>query len=185
MGVAPSRRMTSLTSPFSVSGRITPRPFRLAVLGVYLLSFLSQVLLSPPVTVQFSIMPFAIAQALLTWIWYVLHVRRLRDAGRPAGAASAIAVLYALAMVLLMLLADPIIGPDVSAVGTNVPRWSFNDVWMFFLLVSALVAQASFDFFDLLALAILVLILAPVVIAIAFSIWAATRPSAASPAPAL
>ena len=55
----------------------------------------------------------------------------------------AIAVLYALAMVLLMLLVDPMIGPDVSAVGTEVPRRSFADLWVFLLLFSTFTGQAT------------------------------------------
>ena len=30
---------------------------------------------------------FAAAQALLIWVWYVLHAKRLRDAGRSVGLA--------------------------------------------------------------------------------------------------
>ena len=44
-------------------------------------------------------------------MWFALHAKRLRDAGRPIGLAIAIAILYALAIVLLMLLVDPMIGP--------------------------------------------------------------------------
>lgn len=166
----------------SASGRIAPKPFVLGVIAVYVLSFLSQVLLSPPVTGRVGIMPFTILQALLTWVWFALHARRLRDAGRPIGPAIAIAVLYALAMVLLMLLADQLIGPDVSAVGTDVPRRSFSELWVFLLLISAFTSQASLGFFHVLALGILALILAPVAIAIGFSIWAGSRPGAAGAA---
>jgi uncharacterized membrane protein YhaH (DUF805 family) len=163
----------------SATGRIAPRPFAVGVIAVYALSFLSQVLMSQPVTVRFGILPFTILQALLTWAWFALHARRLRDAGRPISPAVAIAVLYALAMVLLMLLADQIIGPDVTAVGTDVPRRSFSDAWVFLLLISAFLGEATLGLFHILALAILALILIPVAIAIGFSIWTGTRPAAA------
>jgi len=168
--------MAALASWFSTSGRIAPRPFALVVAGVYLGSFLSQVLLSPAVTMRLGVAPFAVLQALLIWTWLALHARRLRDAGRPSGPALAIALLYALAMVLLMLILDPIIGPDVSAVGTDVPRLTFADVWVFLLLFSAVASEGSFGFFDVLVLMGLLLILTPVVIALGFSVWAGTRP---------
>ena len=93
--------------------------------------------------------------------------------------AFAIAVLYALAMVLLMLLVDPIIGPSVSAVGTEVPRWRFADLWVFLLLLPTFTGPAALGFFDVLALVSFVLILAPMLIAVGFSIWAARQPSKA------
>ena len=173
--------METPVQALSASGRIAPRPFALGVIAVYALSFLSQVLLSPPVTVQFGILPFVILQALLMGAWVALHVRRLRDAGEAISPAIAIAVLYALAMVLLMLLADQMIGPDVSAVGTDVPGRSFSELWVFLLLFSAFASEASLGFFHLLALGIFALILIPVAIAIGFSIWAGTRPAAATP----
>ncbi len=148
----------------------------LGAILVYVLSFLSQILMSPPVTARFGMYPFPVVQAAVIWAWYALHVRRLRDADRPTGLTLAIAVLYALAMVLLMLLVDPIIGPDATAVGINVPRANFADLWVFLLLFAAFSAQGGLGFFYFLALSILALILTPVIIAIGFSIWVATRP---------
>ena len=171
--------MESLASWVSASGRIAPRPFVRGAIAVYLLSFLSQILLAPPVTVRFGLAPFAILQGALTWTWFALHAGRLRDAGRPIAVAFAIAVLYALAMVLLMLLVDPMIGPGVSAVGTEVPRWKFADMWVFLLLLPTFTGSASLGFFDFLALIIFVLILTPMMIAVGFSIWAARQPSKA------
>lgn len=171
--------METPAQALSASGRIAPRPFAFGVIAVYAVSFLSQVLLSPPVTLRLGILSFMILQALLIWGWIALHTRRLRDAGRPIGPAIAIAVLYALAMVLLMLLADQMIGPDVSAVGTDVPRRSFSELWVFLLLFSAFAGEPSLGFFHVLALGIFALILIPVAIAIGFSIWAGTRPAVA------
>ena len=168
--------MESLASWLSASDRMAPRPFAFAIAGVYLANFLSQILLSPPVMVRLGVAPFAILQALLIWTWFALHARRLRDAGCPSAPALAIATLYVLAMILLVLMVDPIIGPDVSAVGTDVPRPSLADIWVFLRLFSALTFQASLGFFDVLALVILVLILTPVAIALGFSVWTGMRP---------
>ena len=174
--------MESFTSLFSASGRIAPRPFAGCAAAVYLLSFLSQVLISPPVTARMSVLPFAVAQAVLTGAWFVLHASRLRDAGRPTGAALGIAILYALAMVLLMLLIEPIVGPTAGATATEAPRFDPIELWVFLLLLVALAGQGG-GFFYYLALAILALIVAPMAIAVGFSIWAGKLPSAAVAAP--
>ena len=174
--------MESLASLFSASGRIAPRPFAVAVAVVYVLSFFSQWLISPPLTARIGLLPFAVVQAALTWLWFALHARRLRDGGRPTGAALGIAVLYALAMVLLMLLIEPIVGPTAGPAATEAPRFDPMELWVFLLLLAALAAQAG-GFFYYLALIILALILAPMVIAVGFSIWAGKLPSAAAAAP--
>src|SRR5262245_33068607 len=177
--------MEKPASFLSASGRMAQRPFVRGAVAVYVLSFLSQILMSPPVTLRTGMWLFVLVQAALTWLWFVLHARRLRDAGRPIGAAITISVLYALAMVLLMLLVDPVIGPDVSAVGVEVPRWSLADMLVFVLLISALTGSGSLGFFDVLALIILVLILMPIGIAIGFSIWTGTRPRVDQPKSAM
>ena len=172
--------MNPLKLFFSATGRIAPRAFALGVVIVYALSFLSQVLISPTVATRWSVGPFALAQLALTWAWFALHAKRLRDAGEAAGPALAIAALYALAIVLLILLVEPVIGPDVG--GAAPPRFGFGDLWVILLLAGALAGQGTADFFYFLALGMLVLILAPVAIAIGFSIWTGSRP-ATDPAP--
>jgi hypothetical protein len=167
--------MESLTLFSSASGRIGPRPFARGVIVVYAASFLSQVLISPPVTGRWGVWMFALAQALLTWAWFALHAGRLRDAGLSIGPATAIAVLYALALVLLVLLIGPLVGTDAG--GPEAPSTSFSDLWVILLLLAAFTGQGSVDFFYFLALGMLALILIPVGIALGFSIWTATRPA--------
>jgi uncharacterized membrane protein YhaH (DUF805 family) len=176
--------MESLASFFSASGRIAPRPFALRVILVYLLSFLSQVLMSPPMTARYGVVPFALVQVALTWAWFVLHAGRLRDAGRPIAPALGIAVLYVLAIVLLMLLIEPILGAGTSTSATDRPRHDPIDLWVFILLFAAFIGQTSVGFFSYVALGSLMLILTPIAIALGFSIWAGTRPPAAAPSQA-
>jgi uncharacterized membrane protein YhaH (DUF805 family) len=166
---------------FSLRGRVGPRAFGCAIVVVYLLSFLSQMLISPPVTVRFGLLPFVALQAILVWVWLALHVKRLRDAGYPAGPATGIAVLYALAIVQLVLLVDPMIGHDADAVTADAGRFKFADLWTFVLLISAFAGQPEFGFFDVFALVVMLLILTPVVIAIGFSVWSGTRRPMAEP----
>jgi uncharacterized membrane protein YhaH (DUF805 family) len=180
---ATMQRMESLALFFSASGRIAPRTFALGVAGIYICSFLSQVLISPPVTARVSVLPFAIVQVALIRVWFALHAKRLRDAGRPTGPALGIAILYALAMVLLMLLIELIGGPAAGVSATEAPRFDPVDRWVFLLLPAALAGQPDGGFFYHLALVILVLILAPMAIAIGFSIRTGKLPRAAPPPP--
>jgi uncharacterized membrane protein YhaH (DUF805 family) len=171
--------MESLALFLSLRGRVGPRTFGYAIVTVYVLSFLSQVLISPPLAGRFGILPFVALQAIMIWAWLALHVKRLRDAGYPPGPAIGIAILYALAIVQLVLLVDPMIGYDANAAGADVSRFAFGDLWTFVLLISAFVGQGDFGFFDLFVLVVLLLILTPVIVAIGFSIWSGTRPPAA------
>jgi uncharacterized membrane protein YhaH (DUF805 family) len=169
--------MDSFALFFSASGRVAPRPFTFGVVLVYVASFFSQMLLSPPVLARASVAPFAILQGLLTWCWFVLHAKRLRDANRGIAPALAIAILYALAMILLMLLIVPLSGPST---GEGTPEGSGANLASFFvvlMLFAALTGQMNLDFFFYLALAILLVMLTPVLIALGFSIRAALRPS--------
>ena len=42
---------------------------------------------------------------MLTWIWFALHAKRLRDAGRSIDLPAAIALLYVLSVALLVIVA--------------------------------------------------------------------------------
>jgi len=170
--------MESSASFFLLRGRLGQRAFGYAVAGVYLVSFLSQVLISPPLIARWGILPFVALQAVLIWVWLALHVTRLRDAGYPPGSAIGIAILYALAIVLLVLLVDPVIGYDPDPVGIDAGRFEFGDLWTFVLLISAIAGEVDFGFFNLFALVVLLVVLTPVVIAIGFSIWSGMRPPA-------
>src|SRR5689334_15624300 len=94
----------ALSSLFSRNGRLARGPFVLAVIAVYVASFVSQILLSPAVTARAGVALFVLAQIVLIWLWIVLHTRRLRDAGRPTGIVIGIAMIYVLEVVLLVIL---------------------------------------------------------------------------------
>src|SRR5262245_18626611 len=94
---------TPVSAP-TVSSGIKPGPFAVSALIVYVLSFLSQMLLSAPVVARLTVAPFVLAQAVLIGLWIVLHRRRLNDAGRPWGTVIGIAMVYALEIALLLIL---------------------------------------------------------------------------------
>jgi uncharacterized membrane protein YhaH (DUF805 family) len=167
--------MESLAFWVSPSGRIAPKPFARGILAVYGAAALSLLLMSAPVMLRVGFAPFALVQALACWAWFCLHAKRLRDGGRDAGAALAVAVLYALAIVLLLLvltLAAPLRG------GAQAPAGGAAGAW------TSLFALAGGDsdpgLFGYVGAGLLALIILPVLTAVAFSIWAATRPGAAA-----
>jgi len=90
--------------PQGLRAGMPPRPFILAVSGLYLLGLAAQLLTVPAVLARAGLWPFLLAQALLIGVWYVLHARRLRDAGRNSAAAQGIAMIHILAVVLLVLI---------------------------------------------------------------------------------
>src|SRR2546425_1003154 len=102
--------MNPLTPVFSPFGRIDRRTFAIAIIGFYGVGLASQLLLSAPVTVRAGLWPFAVAQGVLTWVWFALHAKRLRDAGRGIGGALAVAIIYGLAVVLLLLVMSAFAG---------------------------------------------------------------------------
>ncbi len=169
--------MDTLALLFSWSGRLAPRPFAIAIIGVYLTSFFSQVLLGAPVTGRVGLWPFTLLQAALVWTWLLLHVKRLRDAGRSPGVAFGIAGLYILALALLLLVVVMITATEASG---EVARTG-QGLIRFFLVIylfAALFGSSEFGVLLYWLMGLVALLLLPVVIALGFSIWTATRPSA-------
>ena len=167
--------MKSLAVFFSARGRLTPCAFAAGAAVVYGTAFLSPFLISPPVLLRAGLAPFALVQAIAIWCWLCLHAKRLRDADRQVGVAVAIAALYALAVVLFLLLVALIM-----PFGDAAQRARAEDVPVLSLLIATLTAETGI--FAYVAAAILALVVAPVPVAIGFSIWAATRPAATSSA---
>src|SRR5215475_14007013 len=100
--------MESLAQFFSPLGRTARNPFVLGAVLVYVLIVASYLLVSNPVVTRSGVAPFALVQVALTYAWYTLHARRLRDAGYGTGWALLIAILYCLG-VALFLLVDQVI----------------------------------------------------------------------------
>ncbi len=171
----------SLGALISPSGRLAPRPFAIAIIAVYLASFASQMLLSQAVIARAFVWPFVAAQAVLIWLWIVLHVRRLRDAGRSPGPAVAIAIVYVLEIVLVVMMVWLI----VASAGTSTPgadKFNILHLFIFIYLFMLMAGDPSSGAVSLGLYGIVALLLLPVVVAFCFSLWAVSRPSvSASP----
>jgi len=170
----------SLPSLLSTSGRLAPLPFVVAAIVVYLASFGSQVLLSAPVTARMSVAPFVLVQAALIWLWLVLHARRLHDAGRPAGLAVGIAIVYALEVVLLVIVVWLMLESGMAAGGGAGRESSILHLFVILYLMALLSGDPGLGALQIWIIGFVALMLLPVVIALGFSLWAATRTSAPS-----
>jgi uncharacterized membrane protein YhaH (DUF805 family) len=168
------------SSLLSRDGRLARGPFSLAVIAVYLASFASQILLSAPVTAQVSVVPFVLVQVGLIWLWIVLHTRRLRDAGRPTGIVIGIAMIYVLEVVLLVLLIWLILASTAPAGGAGSDATIFQ-LFVVLYLLGMMTGDPNLGALQIWMIGFAALMLLPVVIAVVFSLWAATRTSPASP----
>ena len=161
----------------SAAERIAPGPFVSAALGIYMLSFASQVLLSAPVTARMSVAPFALAQALLIACWIVLHRRRLLDAGRPTGIVIGIALVYALEVMLLIVLVAWMLSASTGSAGGVGPNAGILQLFVILYLLTLLSGDPSLGVLQFWIMGLIALLLIPVIIAVGFSIWAARQPS--------
>jgi hypothetical protein len=168
----------SLTPSRSQNRRLAPRPFVLVAVAVYALSFASQMLLMTPVTAQMSVAPFVLVQFVLIAAWIVVHQRRLRDAGRQTGIVVGVALIYALQVVLLCLL----IWTLTPNGGTGDFAGSGGAVFHLFAILSLLgtmTGDAGLGGVQIWLGVLAAVMLLPPLIAIFFSLWAATQPSVA------
>jgi uncharacterized membrane protein YhaH (DUF805 family) len=150
--------------------------FVLAATAVYGISFLSQGLLTAPVTKLFSVVPFLVVQIVLIWLWIVLHRRRLRDAGRPSGIAIGIALLYALEVILMALLIWMLTAPTEQ---TGDAAGIFH-LYLLLYLIGSLSGESNLAGLQYWLMGLVGLMLLPALISVIFSLWTATRPSADS-----
>ncbi|MDE1972588.1 MAG: hypothetical protein KGI48_05345 [Hyphomicrobiales bacterium] len=173
--------MQALRTIFSPSGRLSPQIFIVLIGLVYVAGAVSHALTVPDVIIRAGLWPFIAAQALLIWIWYVLHAKRLRDGGRAAGLAVAAAVLYTLAVALMIIVAVSFYG----ALSAQVPDANTASAFGLLLLVSIIAILLGAPHYDaawLMVVVLLLLAFVPIIVAVAVTLWAATRPSVRQPA---
>ena len=155
-------------------------PFTLAIVVVYLASFASQVLLSPPVTARAGVALFVVVQIALIWVWIVLHTRRLHDAGRPTGIVLGIAMIYVLEVVLLVLLIWLMLGTAGPTGGAGSEASIFH-LFVFLYFLGLLTGDPALGALQIWVMGFAALLLLPIVAALIFSLWTATRTSLAPP----
>jgi uncharacterized membrane protein YhaH (DUF805 family) len=116
-------------------------------------------------------------QALLIWIWYALHAKRLRDADRPTGLAAGAALLYALSVVLLLIVATNFFQPAIGGPSDSSATAVLN-VTVFLAVLLELTRMSVHDVNTLVVGVFVVMAFSPMVVALAVTVWAASQPSA-------
>jgi len=168
--------MQALRLLFSPSGRLSPQSFIFVAAAVYLAGSASQFLTAPDVMARAGLWPFILAQALLIWIWFAVHAKRLRDAGRGTGLAAAASILYTLSVALLIIIAAAFYGalagqvPDANTAGAY-------GLILFVWVVAILLGAPHYDLAWLMVAILVLVALVPIGLAIAVTLWAASRPS--------
>lgn len=158
------------------SAPLAPQPFALTAVAVYVAGAASHWLTVPDVLVRAGPWPFALAQAVLVWLWFVVHARRLRDAGRPIGLAVAVSVIYTLSVALLLILADAFFsGPVIAATDANTT--SALGLVLLVAIVAALSGLPHDGLAWLMVAGMTAVALVPMLLAVGVSLWVATRPS--------
>jgi uncharacterized membrane protein YhaH (DUF805 family) len=166
----------SLVTVFSPGGQLRPRPFVLGIATVYAAGVASHWLTTPDVTARMRLWAFAVAQAILIWLWFVLHAKRLHDAGRSDGLAGAVALLYALSIVFLLLLAMNFFAGSTGLMG-NASAQSALELILFLYIIQTLAGSMPHDLGSIVIGVLTLFAMLPVVVALVFTLWAATRPS--------
>lgn len=170
--------MHALHLLFSPSGRLRPQAFVIAAAAVYAAGVASHALTTADVIARVGLWAFVAVQALLVWIWFALHAKRLSDAGRGAGLAAGVALLYVLSIVLLVIVAAAFFNTTASdAADPNTA--SALGLILLVAVVALLAGSANYDVAWLLVAALILIALVPVIVTVLFTLWAATRPSGA------
>ena len=87
---------------FSPKGTIKPQPFAIVALAVYVINIAAGSILDGGFLKRAGVAPYLALQVMLTWIWFAVHAKRLRDAGRGYAVAATLAFLYIAGVLLLM-----------------------------------------------------------------------------------
>jgi uncharacterized membrane protein YhaH (DUF805 family) len=173
--------MRALLFLFSPSGRSAPRAFIVAAGLVYLAGVASHLLTAPDVVARAGLWPFLAVQIALVWIWYALHAKRLRDGGQSSGLAAGVSLLYALSIALLVVVAISFYGA-LAGESHDANTASALGLILFVSIVAILAGSPHYDAGWLIVSTLVVLAFVPVVLAVATTAWAATRPSVERPA---
>jgi uncharacterized membrane protein YhaH (DUF805 family) len=166
--------MQALRFFLSPRGRLEPQPFVYGAIAVYLLGAASQLLTTADILRHAGLLPFVAVQLLLVWAWFSLHAKRLHDAGRSSGLAVGIALLYLLSVVLLLIVADGFF----TTANTPLGQANAGVALLILYIFSAFAGSSQYDLTWVVVGILIFMAVVPIAVALAFTLWAATRPSA-------
>ncbi len=179
LSIAGADGMQALRLLFSPAGRLEPQIFIIAAVLVYIAGATSHLLTGSNVVWRAGLWPFLFVQALLIWIWFAIHAKRLHDAGRTAGLVVGVSILYALSVVLLVIVAASFYGalagqmPDVDA-----NTASALGLILLLSIIAILLGAPHYDLAWLMVVMLLLIAFVPIVLAVVVTLWSATQPTA-------
>lgn len=168
--------MQALRLLFSPFGRLPPQPFIVAAVAVYLAGAASHLLTVPVFVAHNGLWLFIAAQLLLLWIWFALHAKRLRDAGRAVGLAAGVGILYALSVTLLIVIAVSFYA-TLADQAPDANTASALGLILLLSIIAILLGAPHYDLAWLMVAVLLVIAVVPLALAVLLTLWAAMRPS--------
>jgi len=171
--------MQALRFLFSPAGRLGPQAFVAAIVVVYALGAASQWLTVLGATASNKLWYFAVAQAVLIWIWFALHAKRLRDAGRSIGLAAGAAVLYTLSVVLLLMVATSFF--DAGSAKHDANTIGALTLILMLQIMESLAAASSYPLGPIIVAILIALGFLPIIVAMIVTLWAAAGASVREP----
>ena len=169
--------MDALALFTSTEGRLGRKAFCLWVIAIYLAGLAAQLLLVPQVTARGGVWPFVLAQAILLWAWLAVHIKRLRDAGQGPAGAVGVALIYALAIVLMLLMVAFLTNPNspTAPVGQGDDNAAFS--LLLLVVIFSLLFSPDFGVFMTILKLIIFIACLPAIIALVFSVVTGLRKS--------
>jgi hypothetical protein len=159
----------------SPNGRLRPQPFIFGAAAVYLLGTASHLLTVPDVIARAGLWPFVIVQAVLIWVWFVLHAQRLHDASRGSGLAVGVALLYVLSIALLLIVAEGFFNTSDGLMANPNAAGALGLILLLYI-VSTLLGSAQYDLAWVVVAILTLMAFLPIIAALSLTLWAATRP---------
>jgi hypothetical protein len=161
---------------------LRPGVFLGVAVVVYVLGAASHLLTAPAVIGQAGPWPFAAVQALLIWIWFTLHSKRLRDAGLGTGLAVGVSLLYALSVLLLVVVEASFAGAIAGQTG-DTKAASGLELILLVSIIALLLGSTHYDVTWAVVAILLAIEFIPIALALGTTIWAGAQPSRAAQAP--
>ena len=167
----------------STQGRLGRRQFVLGLLAVYLAGLAAQMLLSGEVMARAGLAPFIAAQAALIWAWLALHIKRLRDGGNGPAGAIGVAVIYGLALCLLLMLVAFLTNPNAVGPPAEGGRTAGEGAigLLLVIVIFGLLFSPDFGVFTTILKMLVFIACLPVMISIVLSVVTGLRKSVAPP----
>jgi uncharacterized membrane protein YhaH (DUF805 family) len=169
----------------TTQGRLARKPFWLGLIAIYLAGLAAQMLLDGGVRARAGFTPFMVAQAVLLWSWLAIHIKRLRDAGQGPAGAIGVAVVYALALCLLLMLIAFLTNPNDVSTPADGERSASDAAFglMLVIIIVGLLFSPDFGVFMTILKMLIFIACLPAIVSLVFSVVTGTRKSIAPPSP--